>query len=840
MKYEFQSDKILYRFFKEEPEERVWKPIPNKQEAIDEAIRKDAMFVTWTVFDRLPVDGEPDQPMRYGNLVLDFDCKNDPGKALQDLRSLCLVHLPEYYTLDPNAISFYASGGKGFHAEIPAECLGAESGDQFLPLAYKKLVANWKETLELATLDMSLYCMGKGKMFRLPNVRRSNGRYKVPLTLDEIQALTIEQITELTKRPREIEPVDGAEYSCPDLGEDYRNCLAEVHREQAEMKESSPIDPEILAKLRDKIAQCIAYILTANPKTGRTTFNNLVMIVVSYFQTAGFEFERVLQIVDPFLQKYSKSTSYTTYQERLKHFRAQWSYISGHESYRFSCKFVLGKGFPGSAFDCKKCPLKCDNSIDPSRETDQWERASELFPPQSEFPFDIFPDAISESLHQLARSCATSPNSLAGASLAIFCSVLGRTVFISPKASWASPLILWIGDVKASGQGKTPPVKMLMKPLWDFQHAEDERVDRVNTEEMQKKPKERMLIRGRSYLLTDLTLESLRAESKVCPTGGILYHADELSALIGSQNQYKSGKGTDREGLLNIWSGTGCRVGRVSESFSINMNLNIIGGIQPPVFRRVFGADDGFFLADGTVSRILWTFEPEANYLLTDESWNDSNRNIWDSTIGHAKRWSDHHINDRLSIHFSHEAFGVFAEWRNKLVGKAHLLPPEIRVFLPKAAEYVVRLSGTIKCQSQLVKGHDPSPDLNTGDIKSGILAAEYYLSHAVSAIRNIKDGFIPEDNVSEEQKKNLATVLDAIRDKTEAGRLAIGFICDNYNRIVSPEKPMTPKGMGSLIRRVGMDISASLEDANERRRVHCLIWNEKIDTLIKQCLQSL
>jgi len=184
MKYEFQSDKVLYRFFKEEPEERVWKPIPNKQEAIAEAIRKGAMFVTWTVFDRLPVDGKLDESMRYGNLVLDFDCKNDPGKALQDLRSLCLIHLPEYYTLDPNAISFYASGGKGFHAEIPAECLGAESGDPFLPLAYKKLVANWKETLELATLDMSLYCMGKGKMFRLPNVRRSNGKYKIPLTID--------------------------------------------------------------------------------------------------------------------------------------------------------------------------------------------------------------------------------------------------------------------------------------------------------------------------------------------------------------------------------------------------------------------------------------------------------------------------------------------------------------------------------------------------------------------------------------------------------------------------------------------------------------------------------
>ena len=70
--------------------------------------------------------------------------------------------------------------------------------------------ARWNK-LNLKTLDMSMYCMGKGKMFRIPNVRRSNGRYKVPLTVDEIMRLPIQELFKLSESPRIIDNVD-AEY----------------------------------------------------------------------------------------------------------------------------------------------------------------------------------------------------------------------------------------------------------------------------------------------------------------------------------------------------------------------------------------------------------------------------------------------------------------------------------------------------------------------------------------------------------------------------------------------------------------------------------------------------
>ena len=190
-------------YWKEEPNDRKWRWIPNKEQARSIAIGQGAMFMTWTAFSHEPKNGK--EPIRYGDLPLDFDNKEDPEKALDDMRNLCLIHLPELYDVDPIDIQFFCSGSKGFHAVIPAALIGTEKGDPRLPLIYKRMASRWADSLSLKTLDLSLYAMGKGKMFRLPNVRRSNGRYKVPLTLDEVQKFTIKEVWNLSEKSRTIE-----------------------------------------------------------------------------------------------------------------------------------------------------------------------------------------------------------------------------------------------------------------------------------------------------------------------------------------------------------------------------------------------------------------------------------------------------------------------------------------------------------------------------------------------------------------------------------------------------------------------------------------------------------
>lgn len=192
-------------YWKPEAAERKWKLIRNTKESRQAAIKAGAMFFsTPALSEPFRGNGQP-EPIRFGDLPLDFDSADDPGAALRDLRELCLIHLSDLYEADPYEIRFFASGSKGFHAILPARWFGAEAGDPHLPLIYKRMVSQWKEQFHLSTLDLSLYCMGKGKMFRIPNVKRSNGRFKVPLTLEEVRDGSIQELMDLTNSPRQLE-----------------------------------------------------------------------------------------------------------------------------------------------------------------------------------------------------------------------------------------------------------------------------------------------------------------------------------------------------------------------------------------------------------------------------------------------------------------------------------------------------------------------------------------------------------------------------------------------------------------------------------------------------------
>lgn len=193
-------------YWKVEIPQAPWNLIPDTPEARQQAIKDGAMFFTWASLS-VPYNdenGHP-EPHRWGDLPLDFDNKENVQQALEELRTLCFVHLPKFYDTDPYGIQYFLSGGKGFHAIIPARLLNAQNGDPHLPLIYKNIVGRWKEALNIASLDMSLYNMKRGKMFRIPNVRRITGKYKVPLSLDEIIRAEAQDLIELGNVPRKLE-----------------------------------------------------------------------------------------------------------------------------------------------------------------------------------------------------------------------------------------------------------------------------------------------------------------------------------------------------------------------------------------------------------------------------------------------------------------------------------------------------------------------------------------------------------------------------------------------------------------------------------------------------------
>jgi hypothetical protein len=328
-----------------------------KPEDFQKVLRRGAMFRTWTTFSEPYQSNVHPEPHRYANYFpLDFDCEEDPEKALADMRTLCLTHLPEACDVDPRAIRFYASGAKGFHAEIPVQFFGAENGDPYIPLIFKQIAIDWAAKFGLKTLDLSLYNMKRGRMWRIPNVRRSNGRYKVPLTLEEVRDLPCNELLAFTLSPRNISENGSEPVRSYMLAQLYRTTQVKINGELEDRPKESKLSDEDRKRLSVNIPPCIDYILKMMPeKSDRINFNRLVMTLVSYFQTAGWDKEAVDAKVSDFLFSYRYSDTYATPEDRAQHWHSQWAYLEGNKDYGFDCKFVKSLGLPGSGFECKQC-----------------------------------------------------------------------------------------------------------------------------------------------------------------------------------------------------------------------------------------------------------------------------------------------------------------------------------------------------------------------------------------------------------------------------------------------------------------------------------------------------
>jgi hypothetical protein len=184
-----------------------------------------AHFVTVLAYDVDP-DGRP--TTYHGPLYFEHDA-DTPAHALDDLRRG--LHILEIeYACPLEAIHAWQSGGRGFHVTIPPRVIGAEAGHPRLPRIYTRMIGALFPRAVAPTLDRSVYSGGKGRMWRLPNRRRDNGRYKVPLAMREVLHWPCAEIEALTHRPRKGRywPDDAELAPCPPLVQLYREAMASM------------------------------------------------------------------------------------------------------------------------------------------------------------------------------------------------------------------------------------------------------------------------------------------------------------------------------------------------------------------------------------------------------------------------------------------------------------------------------------------------------------------------------------------------------------------------------------------------------------------------------------
>jgi len=473
-----------------------------------------------------------------------------------------------------------------------------------------------------------------------------------------------------------------------------------------------------------------------------------------------------------------------------------------------------------------------------------WDQARFVYP-RVPLPWEVLPVQIADSLQQLGRSFATSPVSLLGAMIAILSSVLGGTVKVSPKSSWKEHLIFWFADIRPSGAGKTPAARALCQVLYGAQsYAEKDYKQRLDEWQVRaKKERGPEPTRPRGYFITDLTLEGLRFD--ISGHGGTVCVMDELSSFLNSQNQYKSGKGNDREAWLCLWDGEPARVVRVGGAVSISgACVNIFGGVQPVIWRKVFGGGQGVFIEDGTIYRFLATFEIDQIYPRTPEAWDDENKKTWERTLTLAMEWADKIIKDddwqAKTLCLNKEAQKHFFDWANKIDNQRMDLPEQLRGFLPKAVSYALRLSGALYCLDRFAAGSFLGVTLTLSDVEKGIKVAMFYMGHIIDAMRAlcIDENITPLEVI--EHTRHVVKTLESLRNEIDNDRLSVSLIQEEFNQITKGEiKVKDSRKMAAILRNCNLTVPTTKHRYKDKSGIACLIWDNNTESFIKTCQHS-
>jgi hypothetical protein len=204
----------------------------------------------------------------------------DAGVSLGEARRI-LRHLIEVWEIDAEAITLHYSGNKGFHVEIGAPIFGCFEPSTDAHRRIKRLVLRLLAGLDLTTFDPDNY--NKDRLWREPNtINGKSGRYKIPLTADELFTLTIEKISGLATARREIERLPDDEWlPRPELVALWQ----ETARPEEKITIATPPEPRDAA---DDRAQEVAAIIAAAAWPGAGKRHRAALALVGGLKRAGW------------------------------------------------------------------------------------------------------------------------------------------------------------------------------------------------------------------------------------------------------------------------------------------------------------------------------------------------------------------------------------------------------------------------------------------------------------------------------------------------------------------------------------------------------------------------
>lgn len=233
--------------------------------------------------------------------------------------------------LDLNALRLYATGGRGFHVEVSPACfvpgglpVGGVAG---LPHIYREMA----QELYVDCMDMRVYSAKRGRMWRTPNRQRDNGQYKVPLSLDQALAMTVELYAELCSAPRTFPPLAAPTF-CAALGLLYAKAKDKVANAKPKRSSGGALRQRFGAQLPPSIAALCAGRIPA-----RGGWNVIALQLATLADESGIGEDALIEKCQGLIQAHdSDGSRYNTPAKREAELRRMYQYIAGNVCYSAS------------------------------------------------------------------------------------------------------------------------------------------------------------------------------------------------------------------------------------------------------------------------------------------------------------------------------------------------------------------------------------------------------------------------------------------------------------------------------------------------------------------------
>jgi hypothetical protein len=372
----------------------------------------------------------------------------------------------------------------------------------------------------------------------------------------------------------------------------------------------------------------------------------------------------------------------------------------------------------------------------------------EELPKAPAFPVDALPVGTRRFVKEAAKAIGCPPELVAVPMLGSLCAGIGASRVVQLKRGWQESATLFLATVAPPGSKKTPAAKAATRPAWDRQaelkNEYREEREAYEAEYRQWEADKRQTPKGeplpeppdepsmKRTVVEDTTVEALQSVLAANPRG-VLVTRDELAGWARSMDQYKSGKGADRQFWLGVWSNQSVAVDRKGNAEPTILEkpwLSVVGSIQPNVLPDLASGRE-----DGLLDRFLFAYpEPQRTRLSDDHISPEASGQV-EHLYGKLASLEMREDEDGEAIPgvipLSVDAWEVFKEVANDLQDEMHApgFPIRLQGVWSKMEAYLARLALILALCRVADKGGDEQVEARDVLMASGLV--NYFKAHA-------------------------------------------------------------------------------------------------------------